>query len=127
MTRSMAASAGGLDAYELEQATGRASSGTTLEETEDRATESRSESHMRTPVHPNTERGTFRESGFWDRHGPAETADYFQEGYLAVAHLDMGSSPSRQAAERHETEYEAGASTGFDAPIQQQYDALLAR
>ena len=127
VTRSMTAGAGGLEAYELGQAIGHPNSNPRPTEPEASPEYPASQADIRTPTRSEENRGTFRESGFWDRHGPAEEADYFQEGYLSAAHLDMGSSPERQAAEWHETGHLQSDSTGLDVPVQQQYDTLLTR
>ena len=126
MTRSMTARAGGLDEYELQQATGRQELGPTPEQEEPEEVKE-AEPEIRTPTNDSEEKGRFRESGFWDRHGPAETADYFQEGYLAAARLDMSPSPSREVAERHSAEYIQSSTNGVDTPLQQKYEVLLTR
>ena len=127
VTRSMTSRAGGLDNYELDQAIGQSSISAAHEEQEESEGEEQAEQDIKTPERNSTDNGGFRESGFWDRHGPAETAEYFREGYLAAARLDMGSSPSpsRELTERRETEYVQSLPNGADSPHQQQYEVLL--
>ena len=133
VTRSMAAAAGGIEGYEVERAAGRDPSGRRDDPTiEQRADERRQEPNpieigVWTPRREGENEGAFRESGFWDRHGKAESPGYFHEGQEAATRLDMGSSPSRGAAERYEVQYAQGTSTGVDTPIAHQYEVLLAR
>ena len=69
VTRSMTAGAGGLEAYELEQSTGHSNSNSRPTEPEDAPEYPASKADIRTPTRSDVNRGMFRESGFWDRHG----------------------------------------------------------
>ena len=133
VTRSMAAAAGGIEGFDIERAAGRDPNERRVDPTtEEREDEGKTEPNpveigVRTPWRTGTDEGEFRESGFWDRHGKAESPGYFHEGQEAATRLDMGNSPSRGAAERYETQYAQNTSTGVDAPLAHQYEVLLAR
>ena len=150
VTRSMAAGAGGIEGYEIEQAAGRRTNacrenvgrqGVREEEKQlrDRSERDRdetieahnegegSEAGVNTPVQERSTDGAFRESGYWDRNGKAESPGYFHEWQEAAAKLDMGSSPSRGAAERHEVRFAQSVRSDVAVPIAERYEVLLAR
>ena len=82
VTRSMTSRAGGLEDYELDQATGKQSLGQTNEDAEEAKGEEYNEPVMRTPERRESDRGEFRESGFWDRHAPRNMLTTFEKATL---------------------------------------------
>ena len=150
VTRSMTVSAGGVEGYEIDRAAGRSTNvqrenvvreggreeglsprdspergeGRTIEERDE---DDSSETGVNTPVRESVNDGAFRESGYWDRNGKAESPGYFHEWQESAAKLDMGSSPSRGAAERHEVRFAQSTRNDVAAPLAERYEVLLAR